>query len=218
MLHYKNILSSPNQDNPTHYNLEVGLDEAGRGPLIGRVYAGAVVWPIDLQSNFYKDFIKDSKKLTPKKRKLALDWIKKNIKYWGVGYADEKEIDSINILNATKLAMDRAIDDIKSKLEDNITITNLIIDGTGWESKFKDYKVDSIVKGDNLYYSIAAASIIAKEYHDMHINQLINEEPMLDEYYSLSTNMGYPTKTHRMGLIKYGPSLYHRKSFNGVVN
>ncbi len=191
---------------------EIGLDEAGRGPLIGRVYAGAVIWDQDKEF----ELINDSKKLTPKKRKIALEWIKNNIKYWGVGYADEKEIDKINILNATKLAMDRAIEDLKSKYTINKNNNfNLIIDGTGWENKFKNYKVESIVKGDSLYYSIAAASIIAKEYHDAHINELIKLDPTLDEKYGLSSNMGYPTKKHFDGIKKYGCCDYHRKTFKG---
>ena len=193
---------------------EIGLDEAGRGPLIGRVYAGAVIW----DDNKECPLITDSKKLTPKKRQLALQWIKDNIKYWGVGYADEKEIDKINILNATKLAMDRAIEDLKSKYNSNVTeLSYLIIDGTGWEKKFKDYEVESIVKGDSLYYSIAAASIIAKEYHDMHIYELIKNDPTLDDKYCLSSNMGYPTVKHFDGIKKYGSSDYHRKSFKGVL-
>jgi ribonuclease HII len=196
MLQYKN--------NP----MEVGLDEAGRGPLIGRVYAGAVIW----KENVSFDLIMDSKKLTPVKRKKALEWIKLNITYWGVGYADEKEIDSINILNATKLAMTRAIDDLKQR--NPVEINSLIIDGTGWENRF-NYKVESVIKGDNLYYSIAAASIIAKEYHDAHIKELINIDPTLDIRYNLSSNMGYPTKKHRDGIKQYGISIYHRKSFNG---
>jgi ribonuclease HII len=194
---------------------EIGLDEAGRGPLIGRVYAGAVIWEQDKEC----ELINDSKKLTPKKRALALDWIKNNIKYWGVGYADEKEIDKINILNATKLAMDRAIDDLTTKGYKYNNIEYLLIDGTGWENKFKKngYKVESIVKGDSLYYSIAAASIIAKEYHDMHIKELITIDPTLDEKYSLSSNMGYPTVKHFDGIKKYGCSDYHRKTFKGVI-
>jgi ribonuclease HII len=132
--------------------------------------------------------------------------------YWGVGYADEKEIDKLNILNATKLAMDRAIEDIKNKL--NKDITHLLIDGTGWEKKFKNYQVESIVKGDSKYYSIAAASIIAKEYHDMHINSMIQNEPELDVKYNLSSNMGYPTKKHFEGIKQYGITPYHRTSFN----
>lgn len=189
--------------------MEVGLDEAGRGPLIGRVYAGAVIW----DNNLDTDLIMDSKKLTSKKRKIALEWIKKNITYWGVGYADEKEIDKLNILNATKLAMDRAIESIKNKYID-LNITYLLIDGSGWENKFKNYQVESIVKGDSKYYSIAAASIIAKEYHDMHINEMIQNEPELETKYSLSSNMGYPTKKHFEGIKKYGITQYHRTSFN----
>ncbi len=193
---------------------EIGIDEAGRGPLIGRVYAGAVIWDNDKEC----DIINDSKKLTPKKRALALDWIKNNIKYWGVGYADEKEIDKINILNATKLAMDRAIENLltKSFTKDyNDKSFYLLIDGTGWENKFKtnNFKVESIVKGDSLYYSIAAASIIAKEHHDKHIHDLIKLDPTLDDKYSLSSNMGYPTAKHFDGIKKYGISEYHRKSF-----
>uniref|UniRef100_A0A6C0HW09 Ribonuclease HII n=1 Tax=viral metagenome TaxID=1070528 RepID=A0A6C0HW09_9ZZZZ len=203
MLKYKNNIN------------EIGLDEAGRGPLIGRVYAGAVIWEQEKEC----DIIKDSKKLTPKKRAIALDWIKNNIKYWGVGYADEKEIDKINILNATKLAMDRAIDNLKTtkgyKYTENVSY--LLIDGTGWEKKFKNYNVESIIKGDSLYYSIAAASIIAKEHHDMYIRELISIDPTLDEKYSLSSNMGYPTAKHFDGIKKHGCSEYHRKSFKGVL-
>ena len=192
---------------------EIGLDEAGRGPLIGRVYAGAVIWDNDKEC----PLINDSKKMTPKKRAIALEWIKKNIKYWGVGYADEKEIDKINILNATKLAMDRAIDDLKTKGYKCNKSCHLLIDGTGWEKKYgSSFIVESIVKGDSLYYSIAAASIIAKEYHDMHIRELISIDPTLDEKYSLSSNMGYPTVKHFDGIKKYGASEYHRKSFRGV--
>lgn len=200
MLQYKNNIN------------EIGLDEAGRGPLIGRVYAGAVVWNENMESNL----IRDSKKLTPKKREIALDWIKKNITLWGVGYADEKEIDNINILEATKLAMERAIICLKSKDTSNTTY-NLIIDGCGWEKKFTNYNTMSVVGGDNLYYSIAAASIIAKQYHDMHIRELIAGNNMLDTMYGLSTNMGYPTKKHMEGLKLHGPTEYHRKTFRGVI-
>jgi len=192
--------------------MEIGLDEAGRGPLIGRVYAGAAIWP----ENISCDMIRDSKKLTPKKRALALDWIKNNIKLWGVGYADEKEIDQINILEATKLAMSRAIVDLKSK-DINYNGFDLIIDGCGWENKFLNYNVTSIVGGDNIYYSIAAASIIAKQYHDNHIRELISLDSTLDTKYNLSSNMGYPTKKHMDGIKIYGPTIYHRKSFRGVI-
>lgn len=189
--------------------MEIGIDEAGRGPLIGRVYAGAVIWNGEECS-----LINDSKKLTVKKREKALEWITENIEYWGVGYADEKEIDNINILNATKLAMDRAIEDLKTRYTGKIS--NIIIDGTGWEKKFPQYKIESIIKGDGKYYSIAAASIIAKQYHDIHINELITLDPSLDSKYNLSSNMGYPTKKHMEGIKQHGSSIYHRKTFKGV--
>lgn len=185
--------------------IEIGLDEAGRGPLIGNVYAGAVIWTDDLKPP--DGLITDSKKLSSKKRKEALKWIKENVKHYAVGYATNEEIDTINILEATKLAMQRAIDQIPIK-------TNyLLIDGVGWEKKFTDYNVTSVVKGDSKYYSIAAASILAKEYHDEHILELCKNEPLLVENYSLNSNMGYGSKAHIEGIKKYGQTKYHRKSF-----
>lgn len=189
---------------------EIGVDEAGRGPLFGSVYAGAVIW----DNNLDNDIIKDSKKLTKIKRKKAFDWIIKNIKYWGVGSADQTEIDSINILQATKLAMDRAIDNLKEKIDDStLQIKNIIIDGTYWEKHNFDFQVESVVKGDTKYYSIAAASILAKEFHDKHILELVENNPELDTKYNLKKNMGYGTKAHIEGLNLYGPSNYHRKTF-----
>jgi ribonuclease HII len=192
---------------------EVGLDEAGRGPLLGRVYAGAVIWDPSKEKDKDKvcEFINDSKKLTPKKRKLALQWIKENL-IWSYGYADVEEIEQHNILNATKIAMDRAINKIKKM---NIDIKDIIIDGTGWEKKFDNtYTIKSIIKGDANYYSIACASIIAKEYHDEHILELCKECPDLDHNYNISNNMGYPTKDHIDGINKYGITKYHRHTFN----
>jgi len=184
--------------------IEIGLDEAGRGPLIGNVYAGAVIWPSDVEPP--EGLIIDSKKLSSKKRKIALDWIKNNIKYYSVGFATHEEIDNINILEATKLAMERAINKLP-KTE------YLIIDGTGWEKKFNNYKVKSIVKGDNKYYSIAAASILAKEYHDEHILELCNTDSTLIDKYALNKNMGYASKKHIDGIKEFGYTPYHRKSF-----
>jgi ribonuclease HII len=192
---------------------EIGLDEAGRGPLIGRVYAGAVIWGTDATS----DLIKDSKKLSQKKRAEALKWIQSNVKAWGVGWAEPDEIDSINILNATKLAMDRAITDLKNKI--NLTLPiYLIIDGIGWEKKFSGYNIKSIVQGDAKYLSIAAASIIAKEYHDAHIRELCLNNPELNEKYDLENNMGYGTKKHLEGLATHGNSQFHRKTFKPCCN
>ena len=188
---------------------EVGLDEAGRGPLIGRVYAAVVNWgDTDINPN-----VKDSKKLSAKKRGVVLKWIQENVDEWAVGFAEPEEIDKINILEATKLAMDRAIDNLKNKI--NFEPTQLLIDGIGWSNMFyeSNYTVNSIIKGDELYYSISAASIIAKEYHDEYIKNLCLDNPELDTMYSLSKNMGYGTKKHIEGIHKYGITKYHRKSF-----
>lgn len=186
------------QDN----QIEVGLDEAGRGPLIGRVYAAVVNWG-DTPEN---PMVMDSKKLTPKKRANVLEWIQQNVDEWAVGYAEPEEIDKINILQATKLAMNRAIDQLQFKPD------FLIIDGIHWENHFP-HQTKSIVKGDNLYYSIAGASIIAKEYHDDYIKNLCLENPELNEKYDLLNNMGYGTNNHLEGIKKYGLSKYHRKTF-----
>jgi ribonuclease HII len=183
--------------------VEAGLDEAGRGPLIGRVYAAVVNWgetPIN-------ESVMDSKKMSAKKRKEVLKWIQKNVDEWAVGYAEPQEIDSINILEATKLAMSRALEQLEFKPN------YLIIDGVGWEKKFQSYNTKSIVKGDANYYSIAAASIIAKEYHDDHIKNLCHKHPELIEKYDLLNNMGYGTAKHIEGIKKYGLSEFHRKTF-----
>ena len=192
---------------------EIGIDEAGRGPLCGNVYAGAVIWNKDLVPP--QGLITDSKKLSKKKRKLAFEWIITNVKYFGIGYATNEEIDNINILEATKLAMDRAIDNLKVKLElDGKHLSNnFIIDGVGWEKKFSGFNVKSIVKGDSKFLSIAAASILAKETHDEHINDLCKKDTTLVEKYRLDSNMGYGSKSHIDGIKKYGLSQYHRKSF-----
>ena len=183
--------------------IEAGLDEAGRGPLIGRVYAAVVNWG-DTSIN---DNVMDSKKLSRKKRGEVLEWIQQNVDEWAVGWTEPDEIDSINILEATKLAMLRALEQLEFKPD------YLIIDGIGWEKKFPSYNIKSIIKGDANYYSIAAASIIAKEYHDDHIKTLCINHPELIEKYDLLNNMGYGTRKHIEGIKKYGLSEFHRKSF-----
>jgi ribonuclease HII len=190
---------------------EIGIDEAGRGPLLGRVYAGAVIWG---PSTPESELIIDSKKLSKKSRALALQWIKTNVFAWGVGWAEADEIDSINILNATKLAMDRAIDDLMTRTK--LVKINLIIDGTGWDKRFNDPKLNSvcsIVKGDSKYLSIAAASIIAKEFHDEYIHQLCLTNKELNDKYDLNNNMGYGTKKHIDGIKRFGYCDLHRKTF-----
>ena len=192
--------------------LEAGLDEAGRGPLCGPVYAAAVIWDNKLEESEEIKYIKDSKKLTAKRRKIAYDFLLKNLTYYGVGYATNYEIDNINILEATKLAMKRAIKDLQLKLPKSKKLEFLIIDGVRWEKCFSiDCK--SIIKGDDKYYSISAASILAKEEHDMAITEHVNQNPNLNDKYDLLKNKGYGTKKHLMGLEEFGPSDYHRKSF-----
>jgi ribonuclease HII len=190
---------------------EIGIDEAGRGPLIGRVYAGAVILGKELKY----DLINDSKKLTAKKRDVALKWIKENVAAWGVGYAEPEEIDSINILEATNKAMERAIINLKENFPKYANNNCLIIDGCNWENRFTNYNVTSFVKGDATYFSIACASIIAKEYHDMHIKDICKNTD-LDAKYDLLKCMGYGTKKHLLGLEQHGPSTYHRKSFKPI--
>lgn len=189
-------------------SIVIGIDEAGRGPLIGRVYAGAVIIDTDIDENINK-IITDSKKLSKKKRELAFTYICKNLKY-GVGYSDEKEIDEINILQATRKAIERAIINIKEKYNiDNDY--KLLIDGCYWEKYFNN--CESIIKGDLKIKEISAASIIAKEYHDKHIKELCEQNIDLNEKYDLLKNMGYGTKKHIEGINKYGITKFHRKSF-----
>ncbi len=195
-------------------NDEIGVDEAGRGPLIGRVYASAVCLG-DIGDIKEDIIITDSKKMTRNQRQKSYEWIINNVKAYSVSFAEPNEIDTINILQATRLAMKRALEDIGQKVH----INNIVIDGPRWEDKFKDIKdydnikVKSVIGGDSKYMSIAAASILAKEEHDKYIRDLCKKRPELHERYDLLNNMGYGTKKHLEGIKKYGISEYHRKSF-----
>ena len=190
---------------------EIGIDEAGRGPFFGPVCAGAVIWGDSPDCKI----INDSKKLSKKKRRDAYQWIINNIKNYGVGSCSSEEIDKYGILEATKIAMDRAIANIpdKSLIED----TTLLIDGIGWEKKeFKGgiFKIESVVKGDAKYKNIAAASILAKEEHDKMVDEICDNNKELSERYDLYNNKGYGTKKHIEGIKKYGLTSFHRQSFN----
>lgn len=184
---------------------EAGLDEAGRGCWWGPVYASAVIWP----DNLTHPFLTDSKKLNEKKREELFIWIKMNCPY-GIGSASSQEIDKIGILEATKLAMNRAI----TQLETTKKPTNLIIDGINWKQKDFKYPIDSIIKGDGKYYSIAAASVLAKVSRDHYTIA----SSKLDEFksYKLEKHKGYGTKLHRELLQEYGPSIEHRFSFRPI--
>lgn len=185
------------------YTLEAGCDEAGRGCLAGSVYAAAVILPLK-----YKNaLINDSKQLTARKRYELRERIQKEALAWAVGIVTPEEIDKINILNASILAMHRALDGLK------IVPEAVIVDG----NKFKPYKdlpFETIVKGDGKYESIAAASILAKTYRDDYMQQLAEEYPQ----YGWQHNMGYPTKAHRAAIRTYGITPYHRRTFNLLGN
>ena len=185
--------------------VEAGCDEAGRGCLAGSVYAAAVILPEDYQNAL----LNDSKQLTEKRRYELREIIQRDAVAWAVGVVTPEEIDKINILNASILAMHRALDQLQVRPE------AIIIDG----NRFKPYKDPAdgkplphttIVKGDGKYLSIAAASILAKTYRDDYMNDLAKEYPQ----YDWLSNKGYPTKKHRDAIRQYGITPYHRKSYN----
>ncbi len=178
--------------------VEAGCDEAGRGCLAGSVYAAAVILPPDYKN----ELLNDSKQLSEKKRYLLRSMIEKDALAWAVGVVTAEEIDKINILNASILAMHRALDALKVRPE------AIIIDGNRFKS-YQDVPYTTIVKGDGKYLSIAAASILAKTYRDDYMQLIAEEFPQ----YDWKSNKGYPTKKHRAAIKEFGISPYHRKSF-----
>jgi len=187
--------------------LEVGLDEAGRGPLFGRVYVGACIWHPDINT----DIIRDSKKLSAKKRQIAYDYIKENAIDWCVYWEDEKKIDTVNILQATQSAMHHAIKNLKARPD------HILVDGHYFrpyiDNNGRNIPHTCIEKGDDQYMSIAAASILAKVEHDRYIEKMCDNYENLEKYYDLRNNKGYGTKKHMEGIKKHGISEWHRKSF-----
>lgn len=201
----------------TEGEIEAGVDEAGRGPLFGRVYAAAVIWDPNFDDSKLPYPLKDSKKITKKRRKILKEFILEHALAYGVGYSDENEIDNINILNATFNAMKRAINNLKIKptllLIDGCFYDNTpIIDLSGMGNDVEHIPHHCIIKGDNTYKSIAAASILAKEFHDEYIKDIVYKNPILEKY-DLLNNMGYGTKKHLNAIQEYGLTPYHRKSF-----
>jgi len=178
--------------------VEAGCDEAGRGCLAGSVYAAAVILPED----YHNDMLNDSKKLTARQRYALRTEIERDAVSWAIGIVTAKEIDEINILRASILAMHRAVDGLKVRPE------ALIIDGNRF-SPYQNLPYTTIVKGDGKYLAIAAASVLAKTYRDDYMQELHKEYP----YYGWDHNAGYPTKEHRQGIEEYGTSPYHRKTF-----
>lgn len=183
--------------------IEAGCDEAGRGCLAGSVYAAAVILPKD----FRNEQLNDSKQLTARQRYALRDVILEDALAWAVGIVTSQEIDKINILNASILAMHRAVDQLK------ISPQFLLIDGNRFKP-YKDVPYKTIVKGDGKYMSIAAASILAKTYRDDYMDDLDTLHPQ----YDWRNNKGYPTKKHREAIKLYGTTEVHRMTFNLLGN
>lgn len=179
--------------------VEAGCDEAGRGCLAGSVYAAAVILPPDYKN----ESLNDSKQLTAKRRNELREIIQCDAVAWAVGVVTPEEIDKINILNASILAMHRALDSLKVRPE------AVIVDGNRFKP-YRDLPYTTIVKGDGKYMAIAAASILAKTYRDDYMEQLAIEYPQ----YDWKNNKGYPTKKHRNAIKEYGITPFHRRSFN----
>ena len=179
--------------------IEAGCDEAGRGCLAGSVYAAAVVLPPD----YHNEQLNDSKQLTDRQRKQLRTVIERDALDWAVGIVTPQEIDRINILRASFLAMHRAIDQLKVRPQ------ALIIDGNRF-TPYRDLPHQCIVKGDAKYLSIAAASILAKTYRDDYMDRLAEEYPRYDWQH----NKGYPTAKHREAIRQHGTTPYHRLSYN----
>lgn len=178
--------------------IEAGCDEAGRGCLAGPVVAASVILP----KNYKNKFLDDSKKLNEKQRYSLRTEIEKEALHWAYAIVDNHEIDEINILNASFLAMHRAIDQLKQVPE------LLLIDGNRF-NKYKNINHQCIIKGDGKFLSIAAASVLAKTYRDDIMEDLHNKFPM----YKWNENKGYPTKAHRAAINEHGPTEFHRMSF-----
>ena len=176
-----------------------GCDVAGRGCLAGSVYAAAVILPFV----FKNELLNDSKQLTERQRYQLREVIEREAVAWAVGIVTPEEIDKINILNASFLAMHRAVDQLK------VRPGHLLIDGNRFH-KYQDLPHTTVVKGDGKFLSIAAASILAKTYRDDYMNGLHREYP----YYDWNKNKGYPTKKHRAAIREHGATPYHRMTFN----
>lgn len=185
------------------YALEAGCDEAGRGCLAGSVFAAAVIFPVD----YHNADLNDSKQLSARRRYALREIIERDATAWAVGIVTPEEIDRINILNASILAMHRALDKLAVRPQ------AVIVDG----NRFKPYGTlpyTTIVKGDGKYLSIAAASILAKTFRDDYMDELDKKYPQ----YDWKSNKGYPTRKHREAISRYGTTPYHRMSFNLLGN
>jgi ribonuclease HII len=211
--------------------IEIGVDEAGRGPLFGRVYTAAVILPKVDNIDYSK--VKDSKKFHSKKKiEEAADYIKEIALAWSVTYADEKKIDEINILQATQLSMHNSIQEAskiystqakhQGKTIEKDYSFSLLIDGNYFnpmttfnkeKNRIEVIPYITVEGGDNKYASIAAASILAKVSRDKYIEELCEQNPELSEYYGIDSNKGYGAKRHLDGIKEHGITIWHRRSF-----
>ena len=192
--------------------IEAGCDEAGRGPLAGSVFAAAVVWSKDVLEDTnnaeWLELLNDSKQLTDHQREFLRPRIEQYASAWAVMEVTAEEIDQINILNASILGMQRALDKL------TITPQHILVDGNKWRpyiptGQVMEIPARTVVKGDGKYLSIAAASVLAKTYRDEYMLRLHEQFPQ----YHWNTNMGYPTKAHYEAIRQYGITPYHRKTF-----
>lgn len=193
--------------------LEAGVDEAGRGPLFGRLYVAAVILPYD--SSFPHHLLRDSKKLSERKRLIAFDEIKELSIDYSIVYLDEKIIDKINIFRATQQGMHDALKTLR------VTPQHILVDGNHFKPYSHEGKIiphTCLEGGDNLYTSIAAASILAKVSRDKYITKLCDDYENLHEFYELRNNKGYGTKTHMEGIKKHGITQWHRRTFGICKN
>ena len=222
--------------NDTENILEIGVDEAGRGPLFGRVYTAAVILPKD--DSFDLSKVKDSKKFHSKKKiEEAANYVKENALAWAVSYEDERKIDEINILQATQMAMHNSINEVRkkynnisknhNKFERKDYTFNLLIDGNYFNpitylnketNQIEMTPYLTIEGGDNKYASIAAASILAKVERDKYIDELCDCNPELTQHYGINSNKGYGAKRHIDGIKEHGITIWHRRSFAPCKN
>lgn len=216
--------------------IEIGVDEAGRGPLFGRVYTAAVILPKD--DSFDLTMVKDSKKFHSKKRiEEAAEYVKTNALAWHVSFEDERKIDEINILQATQLSMHNSIHGVRKIFNSDMKHFNkkekvdysfsLLIDGNYFNpityfnkttNKIESLPYTTVESGDNTYASIAAASILAKVARDQYIDELCSENPELAQYYGIDSNKGYGAKKHIDGIKEHGITIWHRRSFAPCKN
>lgn len=199
--------------------IEIGIDEAGRGPMFGRVYAAAVVLPQD--DSFKHSDMKDSKRFhSEKKISATAEYVKANSIAWSVAYSTEGEIDEHNIRKATHMAMHKAIKNVINDLGGSLDNIHLIVDGNDFTpytlfdgSFIRSVRHTTVEKADNLLTNVAAASILAKVERDRYITETCKAEPELDFKYGLLKNKGYGTKQHMDGIVEHGTSKYHRHTF-----